>query len=131
MSKSKKTSVILLAVLILLIAGFALARFVFLPQAQDGEKNIVFQVTGADGIAKDFEITTDAETLADALLEHELIEAEEGAYGLWVTAVAGEASDSANNEYWMFYKDGAELSTGVSETYIADGEHYEAIIVRF
>ena len=27
--------------------------------------------------------------------------------------------------------DGVELSTGVSETYIADGEHYEAVIVRY
>ena len=64
-------------------------------------------------------------------MEQKLIEAEEGPYGLWVTAVAGEASDSSRNEYWMFYKDGVELTTGVSETYIADGEHYEAAIVRY
>jgi hypothetical protein len=64
-------------------------------------------------------------------MEEKLIDAEEGPYGLWVTAIFGEEADSSANECWMFYKDGVELATGVSDTYIADGEHYEAVIVRY
>ena len=63
--------------------------------------------------------------------EQKLIDAEEGPYGLWVTAIFGEKADDSKNQYWMFYKDGAELPTGISDTYIADGEHYEARIVQY
>ncbi len=128
---SRKTKIILCAVLVLLVAAFCLTRFVFIPEPVEGAKHIVFQVTGHEGPAKNFDIHTDAETLGDALMEEKLIDAEEGPYGLWVTAVFGEKADSGKNEYWMFYKDGVELATGVSETYIADGEHYEARIVQY
>ena len=128
---SKKATIILLAVLLLLVSAFYAVHQAFLPEAETGDKRIVFQVSFADGSQKNFDILTDAETLADALLEEKLIDAEEGPYGLWVTAVFGEKADSAANEYWMFYKDGVELATGVSDTYIANGEHYEARIVRY
>ena len=127
---SKKAKILLCAVLVLLLAAFAAVHFVLLPEPVEGEKAIVFQVTGHEG-TKNFDFRTNAETLGDALMEQKLIDAEEGPYGLWVTAVFGEEADSANNEYWMFYKDGVELSTGVSDTYIADGEHYEARIVQY
>lgn len=127
---SKKTKILLCAVLVLLLVAFAAVHFVLLPEPVEGEKAIVFQVTGHEG-TKNFDFRTNAETLGDALMEQKLIDAEEGPYGLWVTAVFGEEADSAANEYWMFYKDGVELPTGVSETYIADGEHYEAVIVRY
>lgn len=127
---SKKAKILLCAVLVLLLAAFAAVHFVLLPEPVEGEKAIVFQVTGHEG-TKNFDFRTNAETLGDALMEQKLIDAEEGPYGLWVTAIFGEEADSANNEYWMFYKDGVELSTGVSDTYIADGEHYEASIVQY
>ena len=127
---SKKAKILLCALLVLLLAAFAAVHFVLLPEPVEGEKAIVFQVTGHEG-TKNFDFRTNAETLGDALMEQKLIDAEEGPYGLWVTAVFGEEADSANNEYWMFYKDGVELSTGVSDTYIADGEHYEARIVQY
>lgn len=128
---SKKAKIILSAALVLLIVLFCAARLVLMPEPITGDKHIVFEATGLEGPAKSFDIYTDAETLADALMQEKLIDAEEGPYGLWVTAVFGEAADSASNQYWMFYKDGVELSTGVSETYIADGEHYEACIVQY
>lgn len=127
---SKKAKILLCAVLVLLLAAFAAVHFVLLPEPVEGEKAIVFQVTGHEG-TKNFDFRTNAETLGDALMEQKLIDAEEGPYGLWVTAIFGEEADSANNEYWMFYKDGAELPAGISDTYIADGEHYEARIVQY
>ena len=126
---SKNAKIILCAALVLLLVAFAAVHFVLLPEPVEGEKAIVFQVTGHEG-TKNFDFRTNAETLADALMEQKLIDAEEGPYGLWVTAVFGETADSAKNQYWMFYKDGLELATGISDTYIANGEHYEARIVQ-
>ena len=128
---SKKAKIILSAVLVLLVVVFCAARLVFVPEPVEGAKHIVFQVTGHEGNAKNFDIYTDAENLGDALMEEKLIDAEEGPYGLWVTAVFGEAADSTKNEYWMFSKNGEMLSTGVSDTLIADGEHYEAQIATY
>ena len=128
---SKKAKILLCLALAVLVGLFCATRLVFMPEPVEGSKHIVFEVTGHEGPAKNFDIYTDAQTLADALMEEKLIDAEEGAYGLWVTGIFGETADSSKNEYWMFYKDGMELSTGVSETYIADGEHYEARIVQY
>lgn len=128
---SKKAKIILCAALVLLVAVFCAARLVLMPEPVEGSKHIVFEVTAHEGSTKNFDIHTNAETLADALMEEKLIDAEDGPYGLWVTAIFGEAADSGKNEYWMFYKDGTELATGVSDTYIADGEHYEARIVQY
>ena len=127
---SKKAKTLLCAVLVLLLAAFAAVHFVLLPEPVEGEKAIVFQVTGHEG-TKNFDFRTNAETLGDALMEQKLIDAEEGPYGLWVTAIFGEKADDSKNQYWMFYKDGAELPAGISDTYIADGEHYEARIVQY
>lgn len=128
---SKKAKIILCSALVLLLCLFCAVRLVLVPEPVEGAKHIVFEVTGHEGSAKSFDIHTDAENLGDALLEEKLIDAEEGPYGLYVTAVFGEAADEAQHEYWMFSKDGEMLSTGVSDTMIADGEHYEAQIATY
>ena len=128
---SKKAKIILCAALVILVAVFCAARLVLIPEPVAGDKHIVFEVTGLEGTAKSFDIRTDAETLGDALMQEKLIDAEEGPYGLWVTAIFGEKADDSKNQYWMFYKDGSELPAGISDTYIANGEHYEARIVQY
>ncbi len=75
-----------------------------------------------------FTIRTDAATLGAALLEHNLIEGEQGDYGLYIKKVNGIVADyDVNQRYWGFYKDGAYLMTGVDTTEISDGEHYEIV----
>lgn len=125
---SKKTKIILCAALVILVAIFCAARLVLIPEVNVGDKYILFEVTHSDGTTKSIDIDTDAETLGDALMEQKLIDAEDGPYGLYVTAVDGEAAQESEREYWAFTKDGEMLNTGVSDTYIADGEHYEASI---
>ena len=75
-----------------------------------------------------FTIKTDAATLGDALLEHDLIAGEQGDYGLYVKKVNGITADhDINHTYWGFYKNGEYLMSGVDTTEIADGEHYEIV----
>lgn len=79
-----------------------------------------------------FTIRTDKTTLADVLIEHELISGEEGPYGLYVNTVNGMTlNKKSGNYYWAFYKDGEYLMTGVESTEISDGEHYEIVYERF
>ena len=64
---SKKTKIILCAALAVLVALFCAASLLLSPEANEGDKHIVFEATGLDGTAKSFDIQTDAETLAEML----------------------------------------------------------------
>ena len=93
----------------------------------EGAKTVKVQVV-AGGQSITFTINTDAATLGDALLEHDLIAGEQGAYGLYVKTVNGILADyDVDQTYWAFYKDGEMMMTGVDGAEISDGEHYELI----
>ena len=73
-----------------------------------------------------FTIHTDKETLGDALLEHGLIEGEEGPFGLYVKKVNGILADyDVDQTYWSLTKGGEMMMVGVDGATIADGEQYE------
>ena len=107
----------------------AVLALIFLrPDANPGSKAIVFQVTHSDGTVVNFDIRTDSENLRGALEQENLITGDEGPYGLFVTEIDGETADDSQRQWWCFTKDGEMLNTGVDDTMIADGEHYEAFI---
>lgn len=124
----KKNTKIIIALVVLaaLIIGAALLYNAFAPAAQVGAKHVEIAVIHADGSSKDFSLDTDAETLRAALDELGIIEGDEGEYGLYVTAVDGESADADAQQWWCFTKGGEMLMTGVDNTMIQDGEHYEA-----
>ena len=125
---NKKTKIILGVILALLVVAFAAAYFVFTPQGSDFDKTIVFEVTHSDGAVREFTIGTDLENLRGALEQENLIEGNESAYGLYVTVIDGEQADDSKREWWCFTQDGEMLNTGVDDTVISDGDHYEASI---
>ena len=93
----------------------------------EGAKTVQVEVKAGDKSIT-FTVHTDKETLGDALLEHNLIAGEEGAYGLYVKLVNGiEADYDKDGTYWAFYKNGEMMMVGVDGAVIADGEHYELI----
>ena len=64
-------------------------------------------------------------TVGDALLEHNLIEGEDGDYGLYVKKVNGITADyDADKTYWAFYIDGEYAMTGVDATDVEAGKTY-------
>lgn len=78
-----------------------------------------------------FTIKTDKKTLGDALLEHDLIAGEAGAYGLYVKVVNGITADyDVDQSYWSLYKNGEYMMTGVDATEMANGEHYELVYTK-
>lgn len=125
---SKKTKIIAGIVLALLVIAAVLALIFLSPTGSAGSKDINFQVTHTDGSVKEFEISTDSENLRGALEQEGLISGEESSYGLFVTAIDGEEADDSLNQWWCFTQDGVMLNTGVDDTMISDGDHYEAAI---
>ena len=90
-----------------------------------GEVSVTLEVKVLDK-SVEFVINTDKQYLGDALIEHNLIEGEEGAYGLYVKKVNGIIADfDIDQSYWALKKDGETMMVGVDGAEIANGEHYE------
>lgn len=84
-----------------------------------------FVVVDKDGKETKFEIRTDKKTVGEALLEVELIEGEDGPYGLYVKTVNGITADyDADQTYWAFYINGEMAMTGVDKTDVEAGASY-------
>lgn len=91
----------------------------------EGAKTVTVKVIVEDKSVT-FTLKTDAETLGEALLAHNLIAGEKGDFGLYVKVVNGITADyDVDQSYWGFSKNGEYMMTGVDGTAIADGEVYE------
>lgn len=95
----KRVFALLLAILTVL------AVFTACAQNDATPKKLYLRVTHADGSAKEFQFTTTADNLADALIEQKLVE------------------ERAK-------KDGVDLTVGLEQQKIADGDRYEAVFKR-
>ena len=90
----------------------------------EGEKTVVVEVT-AEKQTVTFTIHTDKTTVGEALLEHQLIEGEAGAYGMYIKTVNGITADyNIDQSYWAFYINGETAMTGVDGTVIEEGTVY-------
>lgn len=73
-----------------------------------------------------FTVNTDKETVGEALLEHKLIDGEQGDYGLYIKSVNGIVADyNVDKTYWAFYEGGEYATKGVDQTKITDGVTYK------
>ena len=122
---NKKVIVIAGAVLAVLLVAAIVAMYAFVPATQAGSKRVVFELVDSSGNRETFELSTNAEYLADALVEAGLIEYAED--GMYVTINGKTADWSADGAWWNICKDGEALMVGMNDQPIADGEHYEAI----
>ena len=59
----------------------------------EGQYTFAFTAVFADGSAKHYVVSTDCETVGEALIELELIAGEAGPYGLYVKSVCGVVAD--------------------------------------
>ena len=131
------TSLALTLILILLLVSCGNSedpwkKATYLEDAEFGEGKTTVQVeVKAEDKSVTFTIKTDKKTLGDALLEHDLIAGEEGAYGLYVKVVNGITADfDVDQSYWGLSQNGENLMTGVDGVEIADGEHYELVYTK-
>lgn len=93
----------------------------------EGSKTLIVKVE-AEEQSITFTIKSDAETVGEALLECELIDGEEGPYGMYIKAVNGIVADyDIDQTYWSFNKGGEYMTTGVDQTELVDGDSYELV----
>lgn len=91
----------------------------------EGETRFEFTVVDQDGEETRLEIHTDKKTVGEALQELDLIEGEEGDYGLFVKTVNGITADyDKDGHYWAFYVNDEYAQEGVDSTEITEGDSY-------
>ena len=92
-----------------------------------GEKTLVCEVKAEDKTVT-FTVKTDKKTVGEALIEHGLVEGDEGTYGLYIKKVNGILADyDVNQCYWAFFIDGEMAMSGVDGTDITEGVTYQLV----
>ncbi|MBQ6614132.1 MAG: DUF4430 domain-containing protein [Clostridia bacterium] len=124
---SFKTKLSLLLILSLLVAAVAIGcgekviespEFTGVTDVADavgeGEYSFDFSAVFADGTKKSCVVSSDCETVGEALISLGLIEGEDGAYGLYVKSVLGVVADyNTDKTYWALYTDGEMSMVGI------------------
>ena len=87
-------------------------------------KTIEVSVINGDDL-KVFKISTNGETLHDALDEISLVDGEDGSYGLYVKTVNGYTVKEENEEWWCITKAGEAVFEGIDSIEISTGDKYE------
>ena len=54
----------------------------------------------------------------------EVIEGEDGEFGIFVTTVNGITADAENEEWWRFSRNGEVLNTGIDKVAVKDGDSF-------
>ena len=96
----------------------------------EGSKTVLVEVVAEDKSVT-FTIHSDKKTLGDALVEYNLIDGEQGPYGLYVKKVNGILADyDVNKCYWGFNKNGEGMLTGIDGAEFEDGDHFELVYTK-
>lgn len=91
----------------------------------EGAKTFTIEVKAEEKSVK-FTVSTDKETVGDALLEHKLIDGEAGNPGIYITSVNGMVADyDENMSYWAFYINDDYATTGADSTPIDESASYK------
>lgn len=91
----------------------------------EGEKSFELIIVDKEGKEHLYLIHTDEEMVGFALIEHELIEGEQGQYGMYIKSVLGQTLDyETDGMYWAFYVNGEYAMTGVDQTPIQPDTAY-------
>ena len=91
----------------------------------EGSKTVTVTVTAEEQTVT-FTLRTDAETLEEAMVENELVEGDEGPYGLYIKYVNGIRADYEldGGYYWGLTKDGKTTDYGAGSATLTDGDVY-------
>ena len=122
----KNKKLVIAAVALVVVIGLMLGLWMATrPETQEGSKAYTVTVVHSDASVKVFEYRTDAEYLAEALLEEGVVSGEEGPYGLTIITVDGEAAVwDKDQAFWAIWVDGEEAVTGASEIPVYDGSSF-------
>ena len=130
--KNKKIVIAVLA-LVLIIGAMAGLYLSSRPQAVEGGKNVTVVIIHKDGTRKELQYATDAEFLADLLLEKELVTgyaSEE--YGFTIESVDGITLDWATDgAYWALYEGEEYATESAAGIVLTEGGVYKLVYEKF
>lgn len=90
-----------------------------------GKTTFTVVTVDLEGVESTFKVSTEAETVGEALIAEGLIEGHDTEYGLYVDVVNGVALDwETHGKYWAMYIDGEYAQTGVDTTEVVEGATY-------
>ena len=122
----------LITAVILVLSVFSLSGCTVGKIKTDGstqaEKTVTFKIVYEDGSSKNVELKTQKSTLAEALVEANIIEYSKD--GLYTTIDGVTADFSKDGSWWCITKDGEMTSVGLNDIVISDGETYEATYTK-
>lgn len=114
--KNRKTNLIAVIVLVVVLAAAGLLYMKFKPGTTAGDKEITVKVSALENGEKSFTYQTDAEYLGEVLTANKLIEGEDGQYGLFITTANGVKADDSKQQWWCITKGGEQVNTSVDQT---------------
>lgn len=128
--KNKKTNLIAVIVLVVVLAAAGLLYMKFNPGTTAGEKEITVKVSALENGEESFTYQTDAEYLGEVLTANKLIEGESGQYGLFITTANGVKADDSKQQWWCITKGGEQVNTSADQTPIQDGDQFELTLTE-
>ena len=131
--KNKKKTLFAVLALFLVIGILAGVYLGTRPEAVEGGKAVTVRIIHKDGTEKVLEYRTDAEYLADLLLEKELVtgySSEE--YGFTIESVDGVTADwQVDAAYWALYEGEEYATTSAAGIILTDGGVYKLVYETF
>ena len=122
--------IVALVVVIAVMAGVYMATR---PETVAGGKTVTIEIVHKDGTVKKLEYTTEAEYLADLLLEKELVTgyaSEE--YGFTIESVDGVTADwNVDGAYWALYEGEEYATSSAAGIVLLDGGVYRLVYETF
>lgn len=128
--KNRKTNLIAVIVLVVVLAAAGLLYMKFKPGTTAGDKEITVKVSALENGEKSFTYQTDAEYLGEVLTANKLIEGEDGQYGLFITTANGVKADDSKQQWWCITKGGEQVNTSVDQTPIQDDDQFELTLTE-
>ncbi|MDO5363485.1 MAG: DUF4430 domain-containing protein [Eubacteriales bacterium] len=128
--KNKKTNLIAVIVLVVVLAAAGLLYMKFKPGTTAGDKEITVKVSALENGEESFTYQTDAEYLGEVLTANKLIEGEDGQYGLFITTANGVKADDSKQQWWCITKGGEQVNTSADQTPIQDGDQFELTLTE-
>ncbi len=126
--KNKKT-LIGAAVLVVLIAIFAIVYTQFIPKGTEGSKEITIEVVIDESTTNTYELKTDEEYLRPVLEAESLVEGTESDFGLYILTVDGVTADESIQQWWSIDVNGEMAQTSVDTIVVEDGSIYTLTLV--
>lgn len=123
--KNKKTVIILAIVLVVLVAAAAIVMAVTSAKTEAGMKHFTLEIVYQDGTSKSFDLETEQEYLAGALVDAGIVPAY-SEDGMYLTFDGVTADWNVDQGWWCITQDGNALNFGLNDLPVTEGIHYEA-----